>query len=190
MNNVTIVDAPDVGEIFERTVTSVSDLVVTLKHENAVDLELRFHTLAVSKSGILFHRSSTETGIELSLATRVMPQTRAVFATTPQTVDFGEIRSGASMTKRLVIMNKGSRDLQVTALNFSNPANCTFELMTQLALPVPVKAGAQLPIDIECTVNRKDADTNTGALVVSYDDVVSHGTQRTPVHIPLIANQD
>lgn len=189
MSGVTVVDAPDIGEIFEQTVTSVSDMVVALRHENAVDLELRFRALEVSKSGILFHRSSTETGIEMTLATRVMPQTRAVFAAAPRAVDFGEVGRNQSKPARVVIMNRGSRAFQVTQISFVDNGDFTLRLVRQIRLPVIVEPGAQLPIEVECTVFRKDEFTNVGALVVSYEDVGSPGSPRMPVKIPLMANQ-
>jgi hypothetical protein len=183
MDDVANSGAQEISRIFAETVSRVSDTVVELKHESAVDLELKFHALSISKKGFLVFSQTQESSIELNLATRITPQSRAVLGLRPEVVDFGEVPKNGSARKNLVITNPGTEDLQVTDIGLVQAARCKFTLLTAIPMPLLLKRGEQFSLDIKCDVQERQDDRNSGALVISSNAL------RTPKQISLLVNE-
>ena len=63
-----------IGKVFGSIVNDVKNGMVESKHENAVDVELNFQSVALSQKGIpLFTKSSNQSQMQIRLATRVLP---------------------------------------------------------------------------------------------------------------------
>lgn len=65
-----------IGKVFNSIITDVKTGMKESNHENAVDIELNFQSVALSQKGIpLFTKNSKESQMQIRLATRVLPGT-------------------------------------------------------------------------------------------------------------------
>ena len=65
-----------IGKIFGTIIEDVKNGMAESKHENAVDVELNFQSVALSEKGVpLFSKSSSQSQMQIRLATRVLPAT-------------------------------------------------------------------------------------------------------------------
>ena len=63
-----------IGKVFNSIITDVKTGMAESKHENAVDIELNFESVALSQKGIpLFTKDSKQSQMKIRLATRILP---------------------------------------------------------------------------------------------------------------------
>ena len=64
-----------IGKVFHSIIRDVKTGMAESKHENAVDIELNFQSVALSQNGIpLFTKNSKQSQMQIRLATRVLPE--------------------------------------------------------------------------------------------------------------------
>lgn len=76
-DKATVIVGDSVGELFADT---IEDLQIAMLpgddqpgHNHPVDFELKFKSISVDRGGLIFNRGQEESGIEITLSTRVMP---------------------------------------------------------------------------------------------------------------------
>lgn len=66
-------NAMEVHKVFSQTVSELKKSVSDMQHKSAVDVRLDFKSVNVDSKGILVWSKKTENKLEISLATRILP---------------------------------------------------------------------------------------------------------------------
>ncbi|MBI5527347.1 MAG: choice-of-anchor D domain-containing protein, partial [Deltaproteobacteria bacterium] len=112
-------------------------------------------------------------------------ESAAVINVDPAELDFGAVPFGNEVTRTASVSNTGTADLKVLSADFDqgtnpDPQNPVFRKTTSTALPVTLKPGEQMTIDVICRQN--DARPDNGGLLVTSTDL-----DRPLTRIPLLS---
>jgi hypothetical protein len=73
MSKVITEKVPNVAKVFGDSLATVRTEMIKNVHNHAVDLEVNFQSVAISKKGLLVFSKKTESTISIKLATRITP---------------------------------------------------------------------------------------------------------------------
>lgn len=96
--------------------------------------------------------------------------TRAQVQVHPNRIDFGRVAECGSGLQQLVLEAKGTADLVITSLAFTDGTSPAFSFVGSTRTPATVKVGAQLVLTLKATVAASTVGPLTGAIRLTTTD--------------------
>ena len=72
--NALTIETPNIAKVFGDSVTLIRSEMIKNQHKDAVDVEINFQNVTLSKKGFLVFSKKTESTMTIKMATRILPQ--------------------------------------------------------------------------------------------------------------------